>query len=171
MALYLAKSLQTIPSGSPRCRQTESRHRQSRIPHIMVMTGTGGDGSLGNNEPRLASEREGHESRIKAPTRLHFKRLKGFKVHRDVVEIAPETSGRHLKIQSSSSGTLRVANKVYKAPKTTNKKTLDPLDEGFGDLSTGVDDFAAGVDPEVRDCDAGEQVTLVSKTIVLITNC
>lgn len=152
----------------------------------MVMTGTGGDGSLGNNgelesdhllrvllglEPRLASEREGHESRIKAPTRLHFKRLKGFKVHRDVVEIAPETSGRHLKIQSSSSGTLRVANKVYKAPKTTNKKTLDPLDEGFGDLSTGVDDFAAGVDPEVRDCDAGEQVTLVSKTIVLITNC
>ncbi|KAF8123366.1 hypothetical protein EV363DRAFT_1404085 [Boletus edulis] len=148
MALYLAKSLQTIPSGSPRCRQTESRHRQSRIPHIMVMTGTGG----------------GWKPWKQCAYQIALQASQG-------VQDCARDFGRHLKIQSSSSGTLRVANKVYKAPKTTNKKTLDPLDEGFGDLSTGVDDFAAGVDPEVRDCDAGEQVTLVSKTIVLITNC
>ena len=53
---------------------------------------------------------------------LRFKRLDGFKIHRAV---KPTGSGRHVKIQTKSSGALHVSRKTYKANPGKSKPKAD----------------------------------------------
>ncbi|KAH0826244.1 hypothetical protein J3R83DRAFT_5708 [Lanmaoa asiatica] len=84
---------------------------------------------------------------------LHFKRLPGFKLHRDA-RSSSTSSGQHLKIRSDLSGTLSITKKAYKAPKKQKIDSASSKSESasvipipnFQDIPLCIDDLPASVD-------------------------
>lgn len=114
---------------------------------------------------------------------LHFKRFKGFKIHRDRLT-TPMLAGHHLKIQSDISGKLHIAKKRYKAPQTNLKDKLNsglltseytqaqagPPYFSSQDIPTCIDSFPTGVDFPVLDslADGGQRSQTTSVSAVIL---